>query len=254
MFTNICGLKAVLLSVKIWFCFLLALLLLHNFFNIIHVNNFSIFSQRRSLPTVLSDVENPLAVVPASAPLLAAAPEPQRCRRGREVINNPGRGAETGRAVHSLTWQILTGKPSESESPPLMLGASLSDMSRKIYRPAHIVGGGGLSAYRSPSSTLKHAATVIKSVILIKSVLQIKKQKQNCGGGGEHYNYASSHEMKSKCIQYQPSRKSNLTVFHMEEVAHSWMPHDQLCHAHSYSKINMCACMYICIHLWDVNI
>lgn len=32
---------------------------------------------------------------PASAPLLAAAPEPQRCRRGREVINNPGRGAET---------------------------------------------------------------------------------------------------------------------------------------------------------------
>lgn len=27
--------------------------------------------------------------------LLAAAPEPQHCRRGREVINNPGRGAET---------------------------------------------------------------------------------------------------------------------------------------------------------------
>ncbi|CAB1452453.1 unnamed protein product [Pleuronectes platessa] len=38
---------------------------------------------------------NPPDAAPASAPLLAAAPEPQRCRRGREVINNPGRGAET---------------------------------------------------------------------------------------------------------------------------------------------------------------
>lgn len=57
---------------------------------------FSPYSQCRSMLRVpLSDVENPLAVVPASAPLLAAAPEPQRCRRGREVINNPGRGAET---------------------------------------------------------------------------------------------------------------------------------------------------------------
>ncbi|ROI15765.1 hypothetical protein DPX16_16194 [Anabarilius grahami] len=38
------------------------------------------------MPRVLSAVENPLAVVPASAPLLAAAPEPQRCRRGREIL------------------------------------------------------------------------------------------------------------------------------------------------------------------------
>lgn len=77
--------------------FLLVCLLLNRFLSVIHVNNFafSVFSQCMSMPRVQSDVENPLAVVPASAPLLAAAPEPQRCRRGREVINNPGRGAET---------------------------------------------------------------------------------------------------------------------------------------------------------------
>ncbi|KAF4096707.1 hypothetical protein G5714_022676 [Onychostoma macrolepis] len=52
-------------------------------YSLLHYNHWS-------LPTVLSDVENPLAVVPASAPLLAAAPEPQRCRRGREVLIKGG--------------------------------------------------------------------------------------------------------------------------------------------------------------------
>ncbi|KAL1249966.1 hypothetical protein QQF64_020971 [Cirrhinus molitorella] len=98
---------------------------------------------RRSLPTVLSDVENPLAVVPASAPLLAAAPEPQRCRRGREVINNPGRGAETaGRFVLSC------------RRPPLLSGdleamEAVCDPNRQpklphgIYFLAGRVGGPG---------------------------------------------------------------------------------------------------------------
>lgn len=48
-----------------------------------------------SIPLPSSSAGNPPNAAPASAPLLAAAPEPQRCRRGREVINNPGRGAET---------------------------------------------------------------------------------------------------------------------------------------------------------------
>lgn len=43
----------------------------------------------------MSAVEGPPDDALASARLLAAAPEPQRCRRGREVINNPGRGEET---------------------------------------------------------------------------------------------------------------------------------------------------------------